>query len=120
MTFAAIFAISVGLLMIVQWTISILKKQVAGPEAGVIGRGRIEMVFHWAAEFSTAIFLIISGTGLFLQVGWGFTAFYVAMGMLAYTLINSPGYFAQQRKWLMVILFAILLILSIVSLILVT
>jgi hypothetical protein len=119
MIFAAVFAIFVGLLMIVQWTITIFKKQVAGPEAGLAGRGKTEMGFHWAAEFVTAILLIISGISLLSNTGWGKTAFLVAVGMLVYTVINSPGYFAQQRKWPMVILFAFLLVLSIISLILI-
>ncbi len=105
--------------MIVQWTISILKKQVAGPEAGLIGRGQTEMAFHWAAEFITAVLLIVSGISLLVSAGWSITVFLVASGMLMYTVINSPGYFAQQQKWPMVIVFAVLLVLSIVSLVLV-
>jgi hypothetical protein len=119
MTFAAIFAIIIGILMIAQWTISILKKQVAGPEIGLVGRGRTEMAFHWVAEFSTAVLLLISGFGLILNTGWGLTVFLIATGMLIYTVINSPGYFAQQRKWPMIIMFAVILVLAIVSLILV-
>jgi hypothetical protein len=115
MTFAAIFAILVGLLMIVQWTTSILKKQVAGPEAGLMNRGRNEMAHHWAAEFATAILLIILGASLLFQMAWGLSVFFVAIGMLIYTVINSPGYFAQQRKWSMVIMFVAINISPVVS-----
>jgi hypothetical protein len=119
MTFAAIFAIIVGVLMIVQWTVTILKKQVAGPESGLSGRGRTEMAFHWAAEFITAVLLVISGAFLLAGGNWGITLFMIAIGMLIYTVINSPGYFAQQRQWPMVIMFAVLLVLAIGQLFLV-
>jgi len=38
------------------------------------------------------------------------------MGMLLYAVINSSGYFAEKRKWPMVGMFAVLLILALVSL----
>jgi len=38
------------------------------------------------------------------------------MGMLLYAVINSPGYFAEKRQWPMVGMFAVLLILALVSL----
>lgn len=114
MTFSAVFAIAVGVLMLVQWTITILRKQVAGPESGMAGRGRVEMAYHWLAEFSTAVLLIVSGIGLITGVGWGPVLFLISNGMLLYTVINSPGYFAQQRQWLMVIMFAVILVLSII------
>ena len=119
MTFAAIFAITVGALMLIQWTITILRKQVAGPESGMSGRGRVEMAYHLVAECVTATLLIIAGIAMLAGLDWGLTTFLVSDGMLIYTLINSPGYFAQQRQWPMVIIFAVLLILSIVCLLLV-
>ncbi len=36
--------------------------------------------------------------------------------MLLYTVIVSPGYFAQKREWPMVGMFAVLLALALVSL----
>jgi hypothetical protein len=35
--------------------------------------------------------------------------------LLTYSVIASPGYFAQQGQWLMVGMFALLLILTLVS-----
>ena len=119
MMFAAVFGIVVGAVMCIQWVVTILKKQVAGPESGMSGRGRVEMAYHWVAEFSTAVLLIIAGVGLTMKLSWGLTLFLVADGMLIYTVINSPGFFAQQKQWPMVIFFAVLLVLAVVCLILV-
>jgi len=116
-----VYAILVGVMMITQWTVSILKRKVPLSGAEQAGaRGRIEMVFHWAAEFATAAMLIAGGSGLLMQNPWGLTLYLVALGMLIYTVTNSPGYFAQLRQWPMVFLFAGLLVLAIISLLLVT
>ena len=116
MTFAAIYAIAVGALMILQWTITVVRGRVAGPEAGLSGRGRVEMGFHLVAEFSTALLLIASGAGLLSEKDWGHPLFLVAVGMLIYTVLNSPGFFAQQRKWPLVAMFGVLLGLAVLSL----
>lgn len=121
MTFAAIFAIAVGILMAMQWTVTIMKGQVAGPEAAVGGRGKLEMAFHLVAELATAFMLIMAGSCLLvLGKARALGLFFIAIGMLLYTVINSPGYFAQQRRWAQVAMFAALLVLTVVSLILVS
>lgn len=120
MLFASIFAIIVGVMMIAQWTITIAKKRVPGLEDdATAGRGPIEMRFHWAAEFLTAALLLAGGIALLLDYNRATNIFLISMGMLIYTVINSPGYFAQQRKWLMVGMFALILALAIVSVVLV-
>jgi len=65
MTFAALYAILVGIAMIGQWVLTLAKKQVPGPEAGpIVGRGPVEMLFHKIAELVTAIALLAGGLGL--------------------------------------------------------
>lgn len=118
MTFSGVYAIVIGTLMVIQWTVTILKKQVAGPETGSTGRGRVEMAFHWTAEAITAVLLIVSGIGMLLESDWGLAMFLVGIGMLIYTAVNSPGYFAQQRKWSMGTLFVVILAFTVVSLLL--
>jgi hypothetical protein len=39
----------------------------------------------------------------------------VGMGMLVYTAINSAGYYLQRRAWIPVIMFAVILLLSLLS-----
>jgi hypothetical protein len=120
MDFAAVFAILVGIAMVGQWLITMLKKEIPGTGAGtIVGRGRVEMGFHWAAEFLTAAALILCGSGLLQDWSFAHQGYLISMGMLIYTVINSSGYFAQKREWPMIGVFAILLILSIVSLIMV-
>lgn len=120
MLFASVFALIAGVMMIAQWTITIAKKRVPSLEDdATAGRGLIEMRFHWAAEFLTATLLIVGGIALLLDFDWAENVYLVSIGMLIYTVINSPGYFAQQRKWPMVGMFALILVLAIVSVVLV-
>jgi hypothetical protein len=111
MQFTAIFSIAVGLLMIGQWVLSLATKKV--PELSTEPR---QIAFHLAAEFLTAVALIFAGVALLAQSLVGYPLTLLALGMLLYTLINSPGYFAQQGQWPMVLMFAALLILALVSL----
>jgi len=117
MTLAALYAILVGLAMIGQWALTLVKKQVPGPEAGsIIGRGAVEILFHKVAELLTAIALLAGGVGLLLNCTWAGRAYLISMGLLLYTVINSSGYFAQKREWPMVGVFAVILILGVISL----
>ena len=110
MKFAAIYGIFVGMLMFAQWIFFLASGQV--PELQT-EPWRIAM--HLAAEFVTAAGLIIAGWGLLQSKGWGANAYMVFAGMLIYLVIVSPGYFAQQGQWALVAMFAVLLMLVIVS-----
>jgi hypothetical protein len=59
--------------------------------------------------------LIASGVALLRRKAWGRSFYLVAAGMLAYTVIVSPGYFAQRGQWPLVLMFAALLALDLVS-----
>ena len=104
MAFAAIFSILVGTGMIAQWTMSYITKQI--PE---VKTEPIRIGFHIAGEILTAIALICSGIGLLADWPWVPTLFFVSMGMLFYTAIVSPGYFAQRNERIWVYLFGILI-----------
>jgi hypothetical protein len=114
MTFAAVFSIVVGVGMIVQWAMSYLSKQI--PE---LKTEPIRIGFHLAGEMITAVCLIISGVGLLLSAGWGVSLFLVSVGMLFYTAIVSPGYFAQKGQWAWLVMFGTIIVLGIVSVFLV-
>ena len=114
MTFASLYAILVGIGMIGQWSVSLATKRV--PE---LKTEPLRIAFHLAGEFLTAIALIVGGLGLLTNTPWGRPIYLVAVGMLLYTVIVSPGYFAQKREWPMVVMFAVLFVLALVSLILV-
>ena len=111
MTFASVFAIVVGLGMIAQWIMSYVSRQI--PE---LKTEPIRIGFHIAAELVTALVLILGGIGLLAASLWASTVYPLAIGMLLYTAIVSPGYFAQQGKWIWVLIFGLLIVLAIVSL----
>ncbi len=114
MTFSGVFAIVVGSGMIGQWSLSLANGQV--PE---LRTEPIRIRFHLAAEFVTALALIVSGIGLLSGGAWARDVYLVAAGMLVYTIIVSPGYFAQQGNWLMPVMFAAILVVLLVTLVLV-
>lgn len=109
MIFAAAYAISVGVLMLVQWALTAARDRIPDPTEALSGRGRRELVFHWVAESLTSISLVTAGIALLLQRTWAPRIYMLAMGMLVYTVINSAGYFAQRREWPMVAVFGALL-----------
>ena len=69
-------------------------------------------VMHLAAEFSSALGLIVSGIALAARKKWAKTAFLVASGMLFYAVIQATGYFAQMGSVGLVVMFAALLLLA--------
>ena len=115
MVFASVFSIVVGLGMIVQWTMSYVSKQI--PE---LATEPIRIGFHIAGEMATALMLLAGGIGLLCAWAWASTLYLLAIGMLMYTAIVSPGYFAQRGKWIWVLIFTVLIALAIVSVLLVT
>jgi hypothetical protein len=104
MKFAAWYGVLVGFLMIAQWTLSIL--------AGEVPEFQSEpwrIAFHLAAEFTTAILLIIGGTAALKAIPWSKQVLMLGLGMVIYSEIVSPGYFAGLGQWMFVVMFAILL-----------
>ena len=110
MTFAGVFAIVVGVGMIAQWLASYLSNQI--PE---LKTEPIRIAFHLAAELLTAVLLIVGGAAVLAGASWGRDVYLIALGMLFYTAIVSPGYFAQQGQWAWLGIFGALLVLGIVS-----
>jgi hypothetical protein len=111
MIFPAVFAIVVGFGMIAMWTGSYFSKQI--PE---LEDEPIRIKFHLAAELITALLLAAAGFALFLNLDWAVYAYLIAIGMLFYTVVVSPGYFAQKGQWGYVVMFAVILILGMVNL----
>ena len=114
MIFSAVYALVVGALMIGQWTFFLATGQV--PE---LRTEPLRIRFHIAAEFVTAIALLIGGIALLTNQSWGQWFYMAAMGMLLYTVIVSPGYFAQKGQWPFVGIFAVVLVLALISIALV-
>jgi hypothetical protein len=107
----ACYSIAVGILMLAQWTFFLAAGLTPEVKTAPIALG-----FHLAAEGATALTLIVAGMGLLKKAAWARTTAFTGLGMLLYTVIVSPGYFAQQGAWPLVGMFVILLGLALVSL----
>jgi hypothetical protein len=108
MKFTGIFALVIGFLMFGQWAVSLATGGVPELQTAPLSIG-----FHLAAEILTALALILAGLALLKKKSWGRTLFLVAGGMVLYSVINSPGYFAQKSQWPMVGMFAVIFFLAV-------
>lgn len=108
MVFAAVFSIVVGAGMVVQWLFFYASGRIVELKTEPIRIG-----FHLAGEMLTASALLAGGIGLLLELTWARPLLLLALGMLVYTAIVSPGYFAQKGEWAFVWMFALLLLLAI-------
>lgn len=111
MKFTGLYSIIIGTLMIMQWCFFIFTGKV--PELQI---EPIRITFHLVSEGLTALALILSGIGLLGKRRWGRDTALIALGMLLYTTIVSPGYFAQQGEWMLVGMFVVILALTLVCL----
>lgn len=112
MTFVAVYALAVAPLIAGQWAFSLVTGRVPETRTEPIALG-----FHLAAEAITAVMLLVGGVGLLAHRSWGGAICLVALGMLLYTIIVSPGYFAQRGTWSPVGMFAALFGLAVVCLV---
>jgi hypothetical protein len=109
--FAGLYGLLVGIMMFAQWLFFLITGQV--PE---LHTEPYRIALHLAAEFITALGISVSAIGLIMQTTWGAKAYLLFSGMLVYSMVASPGYFAQQGQWALVGMFAVLLALAMVSL----
>jgi len=110
MVFSAVFAIVVGAGMIGQWAASFAARQI--PE---LHSEPVRIWFHIAGEMATATALLTAGIALLAGARWASELYLIAAGMLLYTVIVSPGYFAQKGRWIWVGIFGVLFALAVVS-----
>lgn len=110
MTFAAGYALVVGMGMIGQWALSYRAGQI--PE---LQTEPIRIGFHLAGEMLTAVALIAAALGLLTGQTWAMVLYLVAFGMLLYTAVVSPGYFAQRGQWIWVGIFTAVIALGLLS-----
>jgi hypothetical protein len=106
---AAVYSILVGLAMIVTWIVLLNTNQV--PE---LETAPLTITMHIAAEFITAIVLLIGGIGLLLNRTWSFNMFLLSMGMLIYAVVNASGAYAQQGNVAMIAVFIAVIVLSVI------
>jgi hypothetical protein len=104
MKFSAWYGIIVGFIMIAQWIFFLATGNV--PE---LQTEPWRIALHLAAEFTTAVMLIVSGIATLKSAAWSKKVLLVGLGMVIYSEIVSPGYFAQLGQWELVGMFAVLL-----------
>ena len=100
----AIFALVVGAGMLVIWILQVMTGQ-----AREVQTAPVELALAIAADWITAIVLLVTGAGLLKSKQWAQRTYLFALGMLAYSVIVSSGYFAQQGNFAFVGMFAGLL-----------
>ena len=98
------FEIGVGAMMILMWAFFFFAGQI--PE---LETNPIEILLHLAAEGTTALILLFSGWALWTKKNHGIRMSLFGLGMLAYTLIVSPGYYLAQGVLAGGIMFFVLL-----------
>lgn len=106
----SVYSAVVGFFMLSFWAMLLLTDQVPAEQVPWA------IAFHLAGELLTAVLLIVSALGLLLDKAWAKVLSPFALGMLLYTVIVSPGYYAQLGNTPMVIMFAILIALTIAAL----
>jgi hypothetical protein len=86
--------------MVVWWTLDVRSGALRRPD-----RQLIEIALHLTAEFVTATLLVAGG--IVVLADGRTVVLAIALGMLLYTVIQSPGYFVSRREWAPVGLFAL-------------
>lgn len=101
--YVVIVSLVTGIGMLSFWSMAMLSGRV--PE---VREGRIDIWFHIGAEFATALALIGGGVAVLVDhtAPWSVVLSSLGLGLLVYTLIASPGYYAQRRNLPMAGMFA--------------
>jgi hypothetical protein len=106
-TVSGIYAIIIGIGIIGLWIMLYRTKQI--PE---LKTEPIAIKFHLIAEMIMGLLCLVSGILLLLGVSWSPYLFITAMGLVIYAVINSAGYYGQNKQWSFVAMFAVILIVS--------
>jgi hypothetical protein len=105
-----VYALLVGSGMLGMWGMLLATGQV--PE---VHSEPVRLGFHLAAEGMTGVALIVAGVALMRRRGWARSVYLLAVGMLLYTLVVSPGYYAQLGETVFVVMFAMFLVGALVA-----
>ena len=106
---AVIYSFIIGSSMIGMWTMFLITDSI--PE---LDTEPLRIGMHMFAELATGVTLLIGAIGIQTKKTWGYSMYLISLGMLLYTLIASPGYYADKGDILFVGMFLILLIITII------
>jgi hypothetical protein len=107
----AIYSVLIGVFMFGFWIFALFSAMVPEEEKPWGIR------FHLFSEFTTATLLIISGIASILFLEWAKSISLLALGMLLYIVIYSPGYYLQKKNRVMAIMFMALILLTLLAII---
>jgi len=107
---ARISSLVIGIGMILQWAMFLITGNV--PE---LETAPVSISFHLVAEALTAGLLILAFVLLRRPGNAGRHVAVFAQGMLAYTVVNSSGYFAQKEEWPFLLMFGLILFFAILN-----
>lgn len=107
----SVYSLFIGLFMVIFWSMLVATNQILPEQIPY------SISFHLAGELATAILLIVSAIGLLKSKSWARILSPFAIGMLLYTVLVSPGYYAQLGNVPMVIMFVTLIGMTIAALI---
>ncbi len=107
----AVYSILIGIFMIGFWSFA-MNSDIVPPEEKPWG-----ITFHLFSEFSMASLLVVSGAGLWLSKDWAMYFSFLALGMLMYIVICSPGYYAQRDNMPMSFMFIALTFITIAAIV---
>lgn len=102
---ASVYSIIIGISMIGLWIMLISSSSVEEFDTRPI-----EIVLHITAEILTGVILIAGGAAMWKGMSLRYQIFFLSLGMLFYTSIVSPGYYADRGEWPIVIGFGAMLI----------
>ena len=114
MRLAAWYGVLVAILVVGQWVFFVVSGDV--PELEDAPK---EIVFHITAEIAMALVLLAGSIAVLRSRVWGAYLYLVGAGMVVYSVINSPGYFAQAGDWGLMAIFMVLLVLTVCAVVLV-
>ena len=103
MRFVGWFQIVIGAAVAGLWTLLLATGQVPEVQAG-----QVDIWFHVAAELTMAAALLAGGIAVLRATPRGPLLSAFALGWLAYSAVNSPGYYAESGEWAVVAMFAVI------------
>lgn len=106
-TIPALFSIVAAAAIIIMWIVFIAADQVKE-----LSEASVSISFHIAAEGFTSLALLAGGIGLLLKKPWAIKIHALSLGMLFYAVVQAFGYFADDYRWPMMVLFAVMIFLT--------
>jgi peptidoglycan/LPS O-acetylase OafA/YrhL len=104
------FLLLVGVAIAGLWAVLLSTGQVVEIE-----QGRLDILFHLAAEFATAALLVVAGLATLRRTRRSPLLAGIALGALGYTAVNSAGYYADAADWATVGMFAVISALTVTA-----